>query len=301
MEKNYAEDETFLGRWLGGELSEEELERFKQTDIYKQLKVINEESQRLEGPDIDVEKALQKVKHKLKEDTDKPKPIRLWQVVSIAAMLIIALGVYMNSPKTYSNGIGETQTITLKDGSTIELNANSSLSLKHFFWSDERSVTLSGEGYFKITKGDDFQVETSKGVVKVLGTEFNIKDRSSFSLQCYEGKVEFIEENTSNTSRILTEGMQINIKEGKTTDTIFEEKNPHWLSGVSKFKDQPFYLVLEELTQYFDVQIDSKNINTNRLYSGSFNHEDLNLAIKATLTPMGISYKTEGKTLILSE
>lgn len=301
MMKNYDTDDTFLGRWIAGELSEEELIHFKKTDTYKQFNLINKESQLLNGPDIDVEAALQNVKQKLKSEPSKPKTISLWQTISIAAIIIISLGFFINSSKTYTNGIGDTQTIVLDDGSNINLNANSSISLKRFFWSSNKTVNLKGEAYFTITKGDDFKVETSQGTVAVLGTEFNIKDRTHFELKCYKGKVQFTQKSVESSAKTLTKGMQINIEEDHINSITFEEDIPSWRTGVSKFDEKPLYLVLEELTQYFDITFDNKNINTNRLFSGSFEHKNLDIALKSTLIPMGITYKLEQNTIILSE
>lgn len=300
MMKNYDND-TFLGRWIAGELSEEELIEFKKTETYKQFKLINDESQRLSGPEIDVEAALQKVKQKVKPQTSKPKTIRLWQTISIAATLIISLGFYINSSKTISTGIGETQTIVLKDGSEINLNANSSVAFKRFFWLNNKIVSLTGEAYFTINKGDNFSVETSKGTVKVLGTEFNIKDRTVFELKCYKGKVEFIEKNKPLSAKKLTKGMQINIEDNDTESITFKDNVPYWRNGISKFEEEPLYLVLEELKQYFDVNFYTKNIDTNRLFSGSFEHKNLDLALRSTLIPMGIKYQLKDNTFTLSE
>ncbi|MFC0604211.1 FecR family protein [Winogradskyella pulchriflava] len=301
MMENYDTDETFLARWIAGELSEEELIAFKKTEAYKQYKLINEESRQLSGPDIDVEAALQSVKQKLEPKPSKPKTIRLWQTISAAAILIISLGLFLNSSKTISNGIGETQTIVLEDGSEVNLNANSSVVFKRFFWSNDKTVNLTGEAYFTVTKGDGFKVETSKGTVKVLGTEFNIKDRTNFELKCYEGKVEFSQNNKQLPSRILTRGMQISIENSDVKDVTFNEDEPSWKKGFSKFEEQPLYLVLEELTQYFDVTFNTKNVNVDRLFSGSFDHKNIDIALKATLVPMGIKYKLEQNVYILSE
>lgn len=301
MNKNYDTDDTFLGRWIAGELSEEELIVFKKTETYKQYQLINEESQLLSGPEIDVEAALDNVKQNITPKTSKPKTFKLWQTISVAAILLMSLGVYMNSSKTYTNGIGDTQTIVLEDGSEINLNANSSLSHKRFFWSDNKTVNLIGEAYFTVNKGDDFKVETSKGTVRVLGTEFNIKDRTNFELKCYEGKVEFSQKSKNSPAKILTKGMQINIKEDRIKDLTFKETIPYWTKGISNFDEQPLSLVLEELSQYFQITFDTKNIDVNRLFSGRFDHKNLDIALKATLVPMGIKYKLEENVYILSE
>lgn len=301
MMKNYETDDSFLGRWIAGELSEEERIAFEKTDVYKQFDIINKEAQLLDGPEIDVESALKTVKDKLAAQPKKGKLIRLWRNISVAAIVIFSTGIFLTSSKTYTTGIGESRTITLADGSTVNLNANSSLSHKRFFWSSNKNVELKGEAYFTITKGDDFSVATSKGIVAVLGTEFNIKDRSDFELKCYEGKVQFTQNNKTKNTFILTKGMKVSIAQNTTREATFKEKTPTWKKGISTFTQQPLSEVLEELSLYFNITFDASNIDTKRLFSGSFYHSDMNTALKATLVPMGIKYTQTGKTIVLSE
>ena len=301
MMKNYETDETFLGRWIAGELSEEERIAFEKTEAYKEFSIINKESQLLEGPDIDTETALKIVKERL--NTKKPKVIKLWQSIAIASIIIISAGVFLNSSKTYTTEIGKTQTIILPDGSAVDLNANSSLSHKRFFWNNSREVSLNGEGYFTVTKGDDFKVNTSKGIVSVLGTRFNIKDRSIFNLKCYEGKVSFKSNDVTADDIILSKGMEISLTDIEVNKNIFIEENPNWKNGSSYFTGQPLRMVLEELMNYYPITFETSLINTDRLFTGSFIHTDLNTALKTTLVPMGITYKKDktGKKIMLSK
>jgi len=299
--KKYETDESFLGRWIAGELSEEERIAFEQTDAFKQFDIINKEAQLLDGPEIDVERALQTVKDKLADKPKKGKLIKLWRNISVAAIVILSTGIFLTSSKTYTTGIGESQTVTLADGSIVNLNANSSLSHKRFFWASDKTVELTGEAYFTITKGDDFSVETSKGTVAVLGTEFNIKDRADFVLKCYEGKVQFIQNNNDEDTYILTKGMKVSIEENRLQEAIFSEETPNWKKGFSTFTQQPLSEVLNELSLYFDITFDTSTIDTKRLFSGSFYHSDLTNALKATLVPMGITYKKVTNKIILNK
>ncbi len=303
MMKNYDTDDTFLGRWIAGELSEEERIAFEKTDVFKQFDFINKESQLLQGPNIDTEAALKKVKQQLETKPRKPKVVKLWQYMAVASIVIISAGFFINSSKTYTTAIGETQTITLIDGSVINLNANSSLSHKRYFLSKDKQVTLTGEAYFTITKGDGFRVETSKGTVEVLGTQFNIRDREDFNLKCYEGKVRLNSSKTQKSNYVLTQGMQVSISSSKTSETIFKEETPSWKQGHSTFVDQPISNVLEELIHYYPIEFETNSINTNRLFTGSFIHSNLDTALKATLIPMGIEYKKSdtGNVIVLSE
>ena len=299
--KNYKTDDSFLGRWIANELSEEERIAFEKTTEFKQFTIINAESLLLEGPTINTEAALQKIKKQLQK---KPKVINLkhYMRFAIAAIFIISLGFFASSSKTYTTTIGDTQTIILADGSVVNLNSNSSLSHKRFFWSNDKEVVLNGEAYFSIAKGDGFNVVTSKGTVTVLGTQFNIKDRNYFSLKCYEGKVKFSSHLTRDT--ILTKGMEIAVSEDNNLGaSTFTERQPAWKKGISSFKNQPFSDVLEELSNYYTIEFDINNIDTNRLFTGSFKHNDLNLALQSTLIPMEIKYEllNDNTTIVLSK
>ncbi|NMH88404.1 FecR family protein [Flavivirga algicola] len=303
MIENYDADDTFLARWIAGTLTKEERIGFEKTDTYKQLSIINRESQLLKGPDINTDTALEKVKQKINTKRNKTKVFRLWYSVAAAAAVLIGLGVFLNSSKTYTTGIGETMSVTLADGSIIDLNANSKLSHKRFFWENNREVDFTGEAYFVVKKGDDFVVSTSKGKVEVLGTEFNIKDRSYFELKCYEGKVSFINNNFSSEPSILTKGMKVLIEENKVKKIDFNEETPDWKQGISKFKNQPLMDVLEELQQIYPITFQLNNIDTSRIFSGSFRHDNLKNALQTTLSPMGITYQKGSKNnlIILSE
>ncbi len=303
MDKNYNTDDTFLARWISGELSEAERVAFEKTEAYKQFDIINKESQLLAGPDIDTEAALKLVTLKLQEQQKKPKIIRLWYVVAASIVILISLGTFLNSSKTHITGIGEKTHITLSDGSKVHLNANSSVSYKRFFWLGNKEVNLRGEAYFSVEKGDGFTVNTSKGHISVLGTQFNIKDRNELEVKCYEGKVSFIKSANASKTYILTSGMQVNVNDEHIYEGHFNHETPNWKDGISKFVNQPLSKVLEELTYIYPITFKTNSINTDRLFSGSFTHNNLNTALQTTLVPMGITYKKSptSNVIILSE
>lgn len=305
MMKNYETDDTFLARWIAGELSEEERIAFEKTEAFKQFDRVNKESQLLEGPIIDTEAALQKVKARLgtQENKSDVVSIKRWYAIAATIIVMIGLGVFINSSKTYTTGIGEQISITLADGSTVDINANSTLSHKRFFWDDAKEVYLTGEGYFAITKGDDFKVHTSQGTIAVLGTQFTIKDRSVFEVKCYEGRIQFTNANSTFVSKILTKGMTISIVNDELIESSFKEQVPIWKDGTSAFVDQPISVILEELMNYYPVTFEYATIDTTRLFTGSFTHDNLETALQATLIPMGIMYKKSAleNTIILSE
>lgn len=132
------------------------------------------------------------------------KPTRQFPIYRWAAAAIVVLGLCIglwqyntggseNFTAIYKTG-ATSQVISLPDHSTVELNANSELYVKCIN-DKERQVTLvDGEAYFIVTHNDlPFTVETNKGTVSVMGTEFNVRNRHDkpFSVALKKGKVRF--------------------------------------------------------------------------------------------------------------
>ena len=91
---------------------------------------------------------------------------------------------------------GSKSRIVLPDGSVVDLNSGSGLKYSSSdFNSDSRSVSLTGEGFFSITKDSarPFYVTTAGIKLKVLGTTFNVKaypDENMEEATLISGKVE---------------------------------------------------------------------------------------------------------------
>jgi ferric-dicitrate binding protein FerR (iron transport regulator) len=109
---------------------------------------------------------------------------RLLTLAKYAAVLLVVAGLgwllhsRLAGPEymTASTGTGERRTVTLSDGSTVELNAESSLSFPRTFGGRNREVQLSGEGFFHVTKDPKhpFIIHSGELQTTVLGTSFNI-------------------------------------------------------------------------------------------------------------------------------
>lgn len=297
--KKYESDTSFIARWVANELSEEELIEFKKTDAFKDFNRINIVAQQFKGPKIDTKAALVKTKAKMKKGKIIQLNRNFWY--SIAASIVLLLSGYLGlySTKNYTTGIGEQLAIILPDGSEIQLNANSSLSHKRFFWNNNRQLDLNGEAYFEVKKGSDFKVTTSYGTVTVLGTKFNIKTREHiFELNCFEGAVRF-EQKDTNVRKTLHKNDQVTISNGVLKDKKVTLSNPSWVNGLSIFENRPLKEVLSELSIYYNITFKAENIDDSKLFSGSFLHNDIEKALKTTLTPMGIVYKlSKDKTII---
>ena len=73
--------------------------------------------------------------------------------------------------------LGSKSEIKLPDGSSVYLNAGSTLRYPTVYGKTTRDVYLTGEGYFKVNQqaGKPFTVHTALSKIRALGTEFNVK------------------------------------------------------------------------------------------------------------------------------
>ena len=97
-----------------------------------------------------------------------------------------------SQPLTYSTAKGENRTVLLDDGSVVYLNTRTTLSWQ--FDEDIRRVDLvEGEALFDVTPEvyRPFVVHAGAGVVRVLGTRFNVhrKNGSDVVVTVLEGRV----------------------------------------------------------------------------------------------------------------
>jgi ferric-dicitrate binding protein FerR (iron transport regulator) len=74
---------------------------------------------------------------------------------------------------------------------------------------------------------------------------------------------------------------------------------PGWLRGESSYNNVSLKHILSELENYYEIKINSENIDTSRLFTGSFTHKNLDLALKSVTIPLNLSYSKTGATVVL--
>lgn len=294
MEEKY--DDTFLARWLSNELSEEELETFKNSEDFNKFSAIISTLETAEYPDIDVSTNFQQTLQKIKDqNTTKTKVRKLnpYWISGVAACLLFAFSYLLFFQSiTYTTQIAEQIDIKLPDNSKVILNADSKLSHKRFGWEKNRELELSGEAFFTVQKGEKFSVKTSQGIVSVLGTQFTVNSRNNFyNVICYEGKVKVKTPNSSDI--ILTKGEAFKLHNNKGETYSVKSEEPTWLQNQSSFYNTPILQVINELERQFPVVIIGKENIKPAFFTGRFSHENLESAIKTIFVSMNIPFSFE--------
>jgi len=110
-------------------------------------------------------------------------------MASLAATFLIWVTLYRYP--TYTTQIGQRLSITLEDGSTIELNARSKVRIR--FSKVERDVELiDGQALFEVAKDKarPFSVRSGETLVRAVGTEFDVyRKKNGTTVTVIEGSV----------------------------------------------------------------------------------------------------------------
>jgi transmembrane sensor len=118
---------------------------------------------------------------------------RFLAAASGALVLVIAGAVWWNHDRfpIYATDIGERRSITLADGSTVDLNARSRLRVE--FSKQERRVELvEGQALFQVAKEKNrpFIVSSGDATVRAVGTQFDVNRRTNgTTVTVLEGRV----------------------------------------------------------------------------------------------------------------
>lgn len=194
---------------------------------------------------------------------------RHWRVAALLAASFLFF-VWKFYRITVYCPLGERLTEVLPDGSEVYLNAGSSLSYVRFGWSQNRTVTLDGEAFFKVQKGSRFVVESAQGTTEVLGTSFNVYARGTvYTVICETGKVlvtheqqDFIYLQPQEKAILVDQKLQ---KQPK------QHQELAWIEASFYFDAMPLRDVLEAVQRQYAIDIDiAPNLVKKYQYTGYF-------------------------------
>ncbi|MGB2685209.1 MAG: FecR domain-containing protein [Olleya sp.] len=294
--------EVLILKWLDNDLTPQEFEAFKALEDYEAIVKLSNYSQGFKAPEFNTDQALKTILTSI-EQPPKRQTNWLSPFLKIAAILAICFGAYYYTTTldtTINTYYAEKSLIQLPDNSEVNLNALSKITYNPKQWADNtRSLKLEGEAFFKVKKGSSFNVVTTSGIVTVLGTEFNVKQRQNyFEVTCYEGLVN-VTFNSAETK--LKAGDSFLIINNKPIERLtLNAKKPDWLNSLSSFISVPLSEVLDEFERQYNVKIDAKTIKQDELFSGKFTHNDINIALQSITQPLQLRYKKVNKTIILT-
>jgi transmembrane sensor len=219
----------------------------------------------------------------------------------------------------YRTAIGQQQSVTLPDKSSVMLNTNTSLAV-HFTRS-ERTVDLQqGEAHFKVAKDADrvFTVRVGESEFKAVGTEFNLRKTSDadVELTVTEGRV-----------KVLTSGVRVGesvpapakagprpvlVDAGKrlTVNALAQvmeapqpakiENTVAWTHGMIVFDGEPLERAVREVSRYSTIQFVISDSRIGQIpVVGYFKIGDTDGLVAALQANFDIDASREGSSIVL--
>lgn len=206
---------------------------------------------------------------------------------------------------TLSTPAGKQYELKLPDGTTVWLNAKSSVTFPTAFTGNERKVYITGEAYF-IVKGNSkqpFQVDVNKkAMIEVLGTEFNVNaytNEPEVQATLLNGKIrvkkdaQAVELSPGDQARV--DDTKLELKKNVNTDLYVA-----WKQGVFRFDNASAAAVLRQLARWYDVDVVYEGAVPVVKFSGEINRESsLEVAIDV-LNKMGLHTRSEAGKIIVA-
>jgi transmembrane sensor len=197
---------------------------------------------------------------------------------------------------TMSTPKGRQFHVTLPDGTKVWLNAASSIRYPTAFVGKERTVEVTGEAYFEVTKDKTkpfFVMAVDQAQIEVLGTSFNINaytDEAAIKATLLEGSVRVTRQGDNAVGRGSKAGGSVLLKPGQQaqiTETNGQrptvvnladiDKVVAWKSGVFNFDGVDFAEAMRQLSRWYDLEVVYEGGVPNIHFFGEINR-DLSLA-----------------------
>lgn len=195
---------------------------------------------------------------------------------------------------------GEQYQVILPDGSMAFLNAASSLRYPVAFTGKNRTVELTGEGYFEVVHNakQPFRVVTTGEVVEDIGTHFNINaysDEPKITTTLLEGAVRVSD---GNGGAFLKPGEQAIMKNNTISVVKTDVADAvAWKNGFTTFENDDIHGVMRQIARWYDVKVVYEGVIPQKHFSGAVSRSANLSEVLKVLELSDIHFKVQGKTI----
>ena len=193
----------------------------------------------------------------------------------------------------------------LSDGSKVWLNASSSIHFPTTFNGKERTVELTGEGYFEIARNTamPFSVIVNGIRVHVLGTHFNINayhDEPVVRTTLIEGGLKVV---AAEQTVLLRPGQQA-VAGGDSRSLKLDpgadlEEVMAWKNGIFNFKNQDIEVIMRQISRWYDVEVVYEGKRPEGHFSGMISRNTPAYTVLKMLEYGGVHFKIVGGKIII--
>lgn len=236
-------------------------------------------------------------------------------VAATAMVLVVTVTLFIGGLQSgvvgngiYGTAVGELRTLTLEDGSTLQLDTNSQAQVNYSDQSRQIRL-LQGKAHFDVTKNLDrpFEVTAAAGLVRAVGTAFSVYvNGDSVEVLVDEGRVDLARVGVAETAfvkdvspanneggqpqlltvpkervfRSLDKGQSVLFNNQKEQFTVLADKDMQrqlsWRKGTLLFAGEPLEQVVSEVGRYTVAKIEiSDPLLSDLEVGGRFNIGDI--------------------------
>ena len=249
--------------------------------------------------------------------------LRRWSAAAAAVVLLAFGGYYFHAARDFSRQgerllsvsvpHGQRVSLTLQDGTSVWLNAGTTLRYPALFTGRERRVEIDGEARFEVVHDakHPFIVRTYACDVEVLGTKFNLKsyaEDSEVEVTLVEGSVE-METKLGGDDRIVRlrpgELVKLDKRTGSTEtfDVPTDTYRPVVCGGGLFFMDKRFDEIVAYLEKRFDVKINvaDRALAERRFIASFVNGESLDEMLASFNADEAMRIRREGRIVNITK
>lgn len=237
--------------------------------------------------------------------TRRQHAARLNWAGAVVAFVIAAAGLFAwHQPVVRTAPPGERLTVTLPDGSLVELNSGSQIFYARSF-GETRAVELHGEAFFDVAEEQrPFIVETFNARIRVLGTRFGVRAwprdpeaRTTVALE--SGRVALASAHRPERSVELQPGQTRSVAAREIADleapaALTVADATAWRHGDLVFKHHPLGTVLADVSRRFaiDVRVVPDRLAQKRLNLALRQPDDAEDVVRDLALALGLQYRT---------
>jgi len=224
----------------------------------------------------------------------------------------------MQGADTFTTQKSERAIIRLTDGTRVQLNVDSRLTVPPGFGEKERRITLEGEAFFEVETDSTrpFIVQSGDLTTRVLGTAFDVTaypeeetqvavSEGKVSLQTGSGEGGQEEDSTTEESVVLTKQQMARITQ-RGNQIIRRESDVRqhlaWMEGHLVLRKASFREVVQKLERWYDLKISlvEGEAPPGHLNSRFAKDQPLDEVLSVVATAFGLEYQRRQKRVTLS-
>ncbi len=340
--RNNGIDRKLLARYVAGECSASEKAQVRAWiavddragRLLDELEVVWKVTAEQENPVDDLD-ALKRLNERIRQHAETPREQRLrpvgrppvarsrrliYQAARVAAVVVLAVALAFlfvrpraEAPaegKVFATGRGQRATIRLADGTSIQLNVESRITLAPDFGESERALTLEGEAFFEVSPDSSrpFLVHGGDALVKVLGTSFDVAafpDDQITRVVVKEGAVSVSTPRSMRRDTVILRPRDAVIFQGKDAPLIHRgvdlDNYLAWTEGRLVFEHASFNEVATQLERWYDLDV-HLTIPSNEVdrLNAVFTNEQMSEILNAIALALDLQYERDSRRVVFS-